>query len=192
MCIHRSCCYMRTIFSIIIGCPLQIIVIQLQERCIQNVYTPFPLLRENHIFNNYRLSNPNHSHKVTGTVYTECVYTFPLLHKNHIFNDYRLSTPKSKSYSYRNGVYRMCVHRSRCYMRIIFSIIIGCPLQIIVIQLQERCMQNVFTPFPFLHENNIFNNYRFSTPNHSHTVTGTLYTEGVYTVPVATWEPYFQ
>ena len=68
---------MRTIFSIIIGCPLQIMVIQLQERCIQNVCTPFLLLHENDIFNNYRLSTPNHSHTVTGTVYTECVYTVP-------------------------------------------------------------------------------------------------------------------
>ena len=49
-----------------------------QERCIQNVCTPFPLLHENHIFNNYRVSTPNHSHTVTGTVCTECVYTVPL------------------------------------------------------------------------------------------------------------------
>ena len=69
---------MRTIFSIIIGCPLQIMVIQLQERCIQNVCTPFPLLHENDIFNNYRLSTPNNGHTVTGTVHTECVYTVPV------------------------------------------------------------------------------------------------------------------
>ena len=69
---------MRTIFSIIIGCPLQILVIQLQERCIQNVCTPFPLLDENDIFNNYRLSTPNNAYTVTGTVYTECVYTVPV------------------------------------------------------------------------------------------------------------------
>ena len=75
---------MRTIVSTTIGFPLQIIVIQLQECCIQNVYTPFLLLHENHIFiqndifNSYRLSTPNHSHTVTGTVYTECLYTVPV------------------------------------------------------------------------------------------------------------------
>ena len=69
---------MRTIFSIIIGCPIQIIVIQLQERCIQNVCTPFPVLYENSFFYNYRLSTPNNGHIVTGTVYTECVYTIPV------------------------------------------------------------------------------------------------------------------
>ena len=66
---------MRTIFSIIIFCPLQIMVIQLQERCIQNVCTPFPLLDENDIFNNYRLSTPNNGYTDAGTLYTECVYT---------------------------------------------------------------------------------------------------------------------
>ena len=35
--------------------------------------------------------------------------------------------------SNRNGVYRMCVHRSRCYMRTIFSKIFNFPLKIIVI-----------------------------------------------------------
>ena len=69
---------MRTIFSIIIGCPLQMMVIQLLERCIQNVCTPFPLLDENDIFNNYRLSTPNNCYTVTGTVYTECVDTVPV------------------------------------------------------------------------------------------------------------------
>ena len=69
---------MKTIFSIIIGCPLQIMVIQLQERCIQNVSTPLQLLHENDIFNNYRLSTPNNGHTVIGTVYTECVYTVPV------------------------------------------------------------------------------------------------------------------
>ena len=69
---------MKTTFSIIIGCPLQIMVIQLQERCIQNVCTPFLLLDENDIFNNYRLSTPNNGYTVTGTVYTECVYTVPV------------------------------------------------------------------------------------------------------------------
>ena len=54
-----------------------------------------------------------------------------------------------------------------------------------VIQLQERCIQNVCTPFPLLHENDIFNNYRLPTPNNGHIVTGTVYTEFVYTVPVA-------
>ena len=100
---------MRSIFSIIIGCPIQIIVIQLLERCIQNVYIPFPLLRENNIFNDYRLSNPNHSHKVKGTVYTECVYTFPLLHENHIFKNYRLSTPNN-SHTVTGTVYTECVN----------------------------------------------------------------------------------
>ena len=66
---------MRTIFSIMIGCPLQIMVIQLQERCVQNVCTPLQLLHENDIFNKYRLSTPNNGHTVTGTVYRECVYT---------------------------------------------------------------------------------------------------------------------
>ena len=69
---------MRTMVSIIIGCPLQIMVIQIQERCIQNVCTPFSLLDENNIFNNYRLSTPNNGYKDTGTVYTECVYTVPV------------------------------------------------------------------------------------------------------------------
>ena len=69
---------MRNIVSIIIGFSLQIIIIQLQERCIQNVCTPFLLLDENDIFNNYRLSNLNNGHTVTGTVYTERVYTVPV------------------------------------------------------------------------------------------------------------------
>ena len=69
---------MRTIFSIIIGCPLQIMVIQLQERCIQNVCTPFLLQDENDIINSYWLSTPNNGDTVTGTVYTECVYTVPV------------------------------------------------------------------------------------------------------------------
>ena len=46
--------------------------------------------------------------------------------------------------------------------------------------------ENVCTPFPLRHENHIFNNNRFSTPNHSHTVTGLVYTECGYTVPIAT------
>ena len=53
-------------------------VIQLQERCIQNVCTPFLLLDENDIINNYWLSTPNNGHTVIGTVYTECVYTVPV------------------------------------------------------------------------------------------------------------------
>ena len=53
-------------------------VIQLQERCIQNVCTPFLLLDENDIFNDYRLFTPNNGHTVIGTVYTECVYTVPV------------------------------------------------------------------------------------------------------------------
>ena len=69
---------MRTIFSTIIGCPLQIMVIRIQERCILNVCTPCPLLDEIDIFNNYLLSTPNNGHTVTGTVYTECVYTVPV------------------------------------------------------------------------------------------------------------------
>ena len=90
-------------------------VIQLQERCIQNVCTPFPLLHKNHIFNNYRLYTPNNGHIVTGT----------------------------------------------------------------------SCIRNVCTPFLLLDENDIFNNYQLYTPNNGHIVTGTVYTECVYTVPVA-------
>ena len=150
MCVHRSRCYRRTIFSRVIGFSLQIIVIEYQERCMQNLCTPFLLLQENHILNNYRFFTTSHSQTVTA-----------------------------------NGVYRMFVHSSRCYMRTIFSIIIGCQLKIIVIQQRERCVQNVCTPFLLLHENHVFNIYRFFTPNHSHRVTGTLYTECVYTVPVA-------
>ena len=114
---------------------------------------------------------------------------FPLQHENNIFNKNRFSTP---NHSNGNGVYRMCVHRSRCYRRTIFSIIIGFALQIIVIQQRERRIQNVCTPFPLLHENHIFNNYRFFTSNHRHTATGTAYAECVYTVPFAKSEQYFQ
>ena len=53
-------------------------VIQIQERCIQNVCTPFSLLDANDIFNNYRLSTPNNGDTDTGKVYTECVYTVPV------------------------------------------------------------------------------------------------------------------
>ena len=142
---------MRTIFSIIICFSLQIKVKNFQqEQCIQNVCTPFPLLRENDIFH-----------------YAERV-------ENHILNNYRFFTPSHSHTVTGNGVYRMCVHRSCCYMRNIFSIMIGFPLQIIVIQLQEQCKQNVCTPFLLLHEKHIFNNDRFSTPNHSHPVTGTV------------------
>ena len=77
-------------------------------------------------------------------------------------------------------------------MRTIFSIVIGFPLQIIVIQQRERCIQNVCTPLPLLQENDIFKSYPFFTPNHSHRVPGTVYAEFVYTVPVATREPYFE
>ena len=55
-----------------------------------------------------------------------------------------------------------------------------------VIQLQERCVLNVSTPLQLLHENDIFNNYRLSTPSNGHTVIGTVYTECVYSVPIAT------
>ena len=54
-CVHRSHCYIRTIFSIIFCFLLQLIVIQQCERCIQNVCTPFPLLYQNHIFYNFHI-----------------------------------------------------------------------------------------------------------------------------------------
>ena len=63
-----------------------------------------------------------------------------------------------------NGVYRMCVHRSHCYIRTIFSIIFCFLLQLIVIQQRERCIQNVCTPFPLLYQNHIFYNFLFFTP----------------------------
>ena len=132
--------------------------------------TPFQLLCENDIFNNYQFFTPNHSEIFsTGTVYTECVYTVPvatgeryfrglsvftpnhslrvtgtvytesctpflLLQENHILNNYRFFTPRHSHIVTGNGVNRRCVHRSRCYMKAIFSIIIGFQLQIIVIQ----------------------------------------------------------
>ena len=37
----------------------------------------------------------------------------------------------------------------------------------------------------------MFYNYRFSTPNDSHKVTGTVYTDFVYIVSGAILEPYF-
>ena len=36
-------------------------------------------------------------------------------------------------------------------------------------------MQNVCTPFPLVQENYIFHNFLFSTPNHSHTIRGTVF-----------------
>ena len=56
---------------------------------------------------------------------------------------------------------------------------------------QERYIQNACTPFPLLQKNNIFYIFQLATPINGLTVTGTVYTECVYTVPVATKEPYF-
>ena len=56
----------------------------------------------------------------------------------------------------------------------------------IVIKSREQCIQNLCTSFLVQHENHIFYNYRFSTPNDSHLVTGTGYTEYASFVPGAT------
>ena len=60
-----------------------------------------------------------------------------------------------------------------------------------VLQWQERYIQNVCTPFPLLQKNHIFYIFKLATPINGLTVTGTVYTECVYTVPAATKEPYF-
>ena len=59
---------------------------------------------------------------VTGTVYTKCVYTVPVATKEPYFLYFSVSHSNEWSYSNRNGVYGMCVHRSRSYERTIFSI----------------------------------------------------------------------
>ena len=110
MCVHRSLCDMRTIFSRIIGFPLQFIVIQQRERRIQNVCTLFPLLHENHNFNNYRFFIANHSHTVTGTVYTDCVDTVAVaIYLNDFFNNYRFSTP-NHSHKATGTAHTECVY----------------------------------------------------------------------------------
>ena len=52
-------------------------------------------------------------------------------------------------------------------------------------------MQNVCTSFPLLQKNHILYIFQLSVPVNGLTVTGTVYTECVYIVPVATKEPYF-
>ena len=52
-------------------------------------------------------------------------------------------------------------------------------------------MQNVCTPFPLLQKNNIFYVLQLATTINGLAVTGMIYTECVYTVLVATKEPYF-
>ena len=84
-------------------------VIQIQERCIQNVCTPFPLLDENDIFNNYRLSTPNNGFTDTGTLFTGMCTLFLLLDENDIFNNYRLYTPNN-GYTDTGTVYTECVY----------------------------------------------------------------------------------
>ena len=66
-------------------------VLQEQERCIQNVYTLFPLLRKNHIFYILNLATPINGLTVTGTVYTECVYTVPVATKKQCFLNFSFS-----------------------------------------------------------------------------------------------------
>ena len=60
-----------------------------------------------------------------------------------------------------------------------------------VLQEQERSVQNVCTPFPLLQKSHIFYIFQLATPINGLTVTGMMYTECVYTVPVATKEPNF-
>ena len=52
-------------------------------------------------------------------------------------------------------------------------------------------MQNVCIPFPLLQKNHIFYIFQLAIPINGLTVTGTVSTECVYAVPVATKEPYF-
>ena len=70
--------------------------------------TPFLLLDENDIFNNYRLSTPNNGHIVTGCIQNVCT-PFLLLDENDIFNNYRLSTPNN-GHIVTGTVYTECVY----------------------------------------------------------------------------------
>ena len=93
---------------------------------------------------------------------------FPLVYENNIFDN--------------NGercVQNMCTPFPLVYENHIFD------------NNGERCIQNVCTPFPLVHENHIFYNVLFSTPNRSHIVTGMVFTECVYTVPIARGEQCF-
>ena len=111
--------------------------------------------------------------------------SFLVQHEIHIFYNYRFST-SNDSHIVTRTMYKECLYTVPFfYMRSIFSIIFGFPLQMIVIWSREQCIQNVCTSFLVQHEIHIFYNNRFSTSNDSHIVTGTVYTECVYTVPDA-------
>ena len=58
-----------------------------------NVYTPFLLLHENHIFYKFLFSTPIRIHIVRGIVILNVYTPFLLLHENHIFYNFRFSTP---------------------------------------------------------------------------------------------------
>ena len=72
-------------------------------------FQKWELFSGSHMFYNYRFSTPNHSHKVTGTVYAEFVYTFLVQHENHIFYNFRFSTPND-SHKVTGTVYTECVY----------------------------------------------------------------------------------
>ena len=143
MCIHRSCYCTR-----IRNFPyLSKIILMLQEeRCIQNVYTPFLLLYENKKFAIFVC----HTHVARGTVYTKCVYTVPVAAREQEIFHFCL---KSCSCCNRNGRYKMCIHRS-CYCTRTRNLPY---LSKIILMLQEeRCLQNLYTPFLLLYENKKF------------------------------------
>ena len=84
-------------------------VLQEQERSVQNVCTPFPLLQKSHIFYIFQLATPINGLTVTGMMYTECVYTVPVATKNQIFYIFQLATPIN-GLTVTGTVYTECVY----------------------------------------------------------------------------------
>ena len=113
----------------------------------KNVYTPFLLLYEN---KKLAILIENGTHVARGTVCTKCAYTVPVT-----VREQEIGHIDRKWYSCckRNGVYKMCIHRS-CYCTRTRNL----PYlsKFILMLQQERCVQNVYTPFLLLYENTKF------------------------------------
>ena len=75
----------------------------------QNVFTPFPLLQKNHIFYIFQLATPINGLTVTGTVYTDYVYTVPGATKNHVFYIFQLA-PTINGLTVTGTMYTECVY----------------------------------------------------------------------------------
>ena len=114
---------------------------------------------------------------------------FPLLQKNHIFYIFQLVT-NINGLTVTGMVYTVCVYTVPVATKEPYFLYFSVSHSNEWSYIKERCIQNVCTPFPLLEKNHIFYIFQLATTIYGLTVTGTVYRKCVYTVPVATKEPY--